>query len=106
MNKTNEIKPVQDYWKFTRELSAQLNAVKALERSFFGLDDLCEWSIKNGAAVLNDEGERVSIINDCLGKHQCEVYMKLRKAVRDLDVLLASGEYCFTNQIKSDGKSE
>ena len=61
MTKKTENKPVQDYWKFTRELRAQLNLVKMLERQFFELDDLCEWAIRNDVTCLDDKsGERVS----------------------------------------------
>ncbi len=92
-----ERKSVQDYWRFTRELRAQLNAVQAFERQFFELDDLCEWSLKNQVTCLNDNGERVSVVDDCLGGHQLEVYRKLHKAVGDLDKMLTIGLGCFTN---------
>ena len=95
MEKANQ-KPVYDYWEFTRELKAQFNAVEALGRQFYSLEDLCEWSIKSDATCLNDEGERVCVVDDCLGRQQEEVYGKLQKAVKDLEAMLEAGRCCFT----------
>ena len=104
MTKKTENKPVQDYWKFTRELRAQLKAVESMERMFFELDDMCESAIRNDISVLNDKGERVNLVDDCLAAEQLEWYHKLRKAVRDLDTMLADGEECFIK--KEDKKDE
>ena len=87
-------KQVLDYLKFVRELKSQFNAVKALERQFFELEDLCEWSLKNDVTCLNDEGERVSVIDDCLGGQQEDVYNRLLKSVVDLGVMLSDGKEC------------
>ena len=95
MKNKDGLKPVQNYREFTKELREQLNVVKILERQFFCLEELCEWSIKNDATCINEEGERVSIVADCFDGQQIEVYDKLRKAVHDLDMMLESGESCF-----------
>lgn len=98
MKKTNETRSVQDYRKFTRELRAQLNLVKMLERQFFGLDDLCEWAIKNEVTCLNRNGgsnERVSVIDDCLGRQQKDCYERMRVEVGNLYDMLMQGRQCF-----------
>ena len=94
MKKT--IGPVQDYWQFLGELKAQFETANALKKTFFELDELCEWAIKNNITCYNDSGERVSIVEDGLGEQQEMIYKKLLKAVRDLEALLASGVECFT----------
>lgn len=104
MKYSNEKKPVQDYWKFTRDLRAQLKAVESMKRMFFELDDMCESAIRNDISVLSDNGERVNLVDDCLAAEQLEWYHKLRKAVKDLDTMLADGEVCFIK--KEDKKDE
>ena len=96
MKKTNGTKPVADYWKFMRELRAQLNLVKMLERQFFELDDLCEWAIRNDVTCLDDmSGERVSVVDDCLNKQQRDCYERMRIEVGSLYDMLIQGRQCF-----------
>lgn len=89
------IETVQDYWKFTRDLKSQLGTIELLEKQFFALDDLCEYAVRNKVTCLDDDGQRVSIIDDCLGKQQMEVFRKMKKAVCDLGKMLECGDSCF-----------
>lgn len=94
--KQNEMKPVNDYWKFTRELKAQMNLIKVYERQFFELDDLCEWSVKNDVTVMDfDKGERVSVVEESLSDEQAAVYEKMRVEVGNLYDMLCQGRSCF-----------
>lgn len=94
MEQTNEKKPVQDYWKFTREVKSQLELINMLERQFSELDDLCEYAIRNNITALNENGNRVSVIGD-LGAQQSEVYEKMRIEVGNLYDMLSRGRSCF-----------
>lgn len=96
MTENRKDSSVKDYWTFTRDLRAQMNVVKMLERQFFELDDLCEWAIKNNVTCLRDfTGERVSVVDDSLGKQQAEIYARFQKEVDCLRRLLAEGKSCF-----------
>ena len=96
MKKSKSQNKVNDYWQFKKELRGQLNAVHVLEREFFELEELCDWAIKNDVTCLNDNGQRVSVVDDSLGARQSEVYMKLCKVVCDLGDMLEDGKSCFT----------
>ena len=87
--------PVQDYWKFTRELKSQFDIVRLFERQFFELDDQCEWSVKNNVTFTNEKGERVSILDDYLNARQKEVYERLRIETGNLYDMLSRGRGCF-----------
>ena len=87
---------VQDYHKFTRELRAQLNVLKVLEREFYGLDDLCEWSIRNDVTCLNEGmDDRINVVDDCLGEQQRNVYKRMMREVAVLGDMLSAGLRCF-----------
>ena len=90
----NENKPVQDYWKFTRELKAQLELVNLLERQFSEFDDLCEYAIRNNITALDEHGVRVPVVGD-LGCQQAAVYEKMRQEVGNLYDMLSQGRRCF-----------
>jgi len=98
MEKTTTSHLIADYHSFVRDLKSQFNAVQVLEKSFFELEDLCEWSIVNGVTCLNDKNERVSVVDETLGRQQNEMYEKLCKAVKDLHCMLSSGVSCFNKQ--------
>ena len=91
-----ETKPVQDYWKFTRDLRAQLNLVKMLERQFFELDNLCEWAVRNDVTCMDEKsGQRVSVVDDCLSQQQKDCYERMRVEVGNLYDMLMQGRQCF-----------
>lgn len=96
MTSKNERRSIQDYWKFTRELRAQLNLIEVLQRQFFGLDDLCEYVIRNDVTVIdNNTGKRVSLVDESLAGRQVEVYERLRIEVGNLYDMLSIGRRCF-----------
>ena len=94
MKVTNKTNPVQDYWKFTKELRSQMNLVKMLERQFFDLEDLCDYAIKNDITWKNEKGERVCAIGE-LGCQQGEVFERMRIEVGNLYDMLMQGRQCF-----------
>lgn len=96
MENKKQTNPVPDYWKFTRELRAQVNAVQVLSRCFFSIDELCDWSITNNATYVNDNGARVGVVEGCLGERQYDAYKDLVKAVSGLKEMLEYGKRCFT----------
>ena len=90
------ITPVNDYWKFTRDLRSQLKLIRVFESQFFELDDLCEWSVRNGVTVMKpDTGERVSVVDADLAARQADVYDRLCTEVGNLYDMLCQGRACF-----------
>ena len=85
----DKVLPVQDYWKFMRELKARLDLVCILERQFFVIDDMCESAVKVGNC--SDAKSVCSL----LSSQQAEVYSMLCDKVKSLNAMLSEGRSCF-----------
>ena len=72
--------PTKDVWRFKRELSADFEVLRLLERQFNALDEICDCVIRVDTGVAN-----------MVDRQQGEVYEKMCSVAKRLSERLQEG---------------